>query len=164
MNSTEIKRRKGMRAVDEGIPMVGKVIIALLLVGAMFLLWNVLSGTFTKAQNNVGQMNNKLDMQDTMQYDGTIVTGQTVISYLDNHLNSTFKITVKIGSGTPVTKDPSTDGKAVKPSGGANSLYKYGINPALNFYCKVNTDNNGQIIESVEFNTTKPDTTKQTNP
>ncbi len=156
MNSTEIKRRKGMRAVDEGIPMVGKVIIALLLVGAMFLLWNVLSGTFTKAQNNVGQMNNKLDMQDTMQYDGTIVAGQTVISYLDNHLNSTFDITVKGAGTSDIKKNASTDGKAVKPTGGSNSLYKYGINPALNFYCTVQTDNNGQTIKSVEFNTTKP--------
>ena len=79
---------------------IGGVVLALLFVGAIFTVWGYASGFFDKAGNKMSQMSTTMDESQYTEYDGAIVSGTQVISFIKAHANDEICVTVNNGHQT----------------------------------------------------------------
>ncbi len=94
---------------DSMIRTIGGVVIALLFVGALFTVWGYVSGFFDKAGNRMTQMSTTMDESQYVQYDGAVVSGTQVISFIKAHSNDEICVSVNNGHTTTNYIYSSTD-------------------------------------------------------
>ena len=152
----------GMRDDNAGamIRTIGNVVLALLFVGALFGVWGYVSGFFDKAGNRMSEKSTTMDESQYLEYDGAIVSGTQVLSFIKAHSNA--EICVKVNNGHTTTAYIYDDenlatknsiGTVAQAQNKANLSTVY-INPNSKYLGKIVRDNvdtkNGTIV-AVEF-------------
>lgn len=108
----EIKMVPGMCEggnTDSMIRTIGGVVIALLFIGGLFTVWGFTSGFFDKAGNKMSQVSTTMDESQYTEYDGAIVSGTQVVSFIKAHANDEICVTVNNGHSTTTYIYSSTD-------------------------------------------------------
>lgn len=156
---TEKRRIAGFHdATEEGIPMIGKIVIALLLVGVLFVIWGVQNGIFSNAQNKITGFGDKMNTSTITQYENKTITGATLQAYLTEVVptlkdagmgEGTSFNGIKVGN-TGYTKAEDLSDPA-KKFGDPTATGTY-INPTKKYYCTVTRNAEG-VITDVTFTT-----------
>ena len=115
MNESAVMEKKMVAGMQEGgntdsmIRTIGGVVIALLFVGALFGMWGYVSGFFDKVGTKMSSMSTTMDESQYTEYDGAIVSGTQVISFIKAHSNDEICVTVNNGHSTTNYIYSSTD-------------------------------------------------------
>lgn len=147
-------------ATEEGIPMIGKIVIALLLVGVLFVIWGVQNGIFSNAQNKITNFGDKMNTSTITQYENKTITGATLQAYLTETLPATDAESVLEtgviiegeGAGTYKNITQLNSAEIGNPTKGNSKNPAY-INPTKKYYCTVQRANDGTLT-SVKFTNT----------
>ncbi|WP_026667608.1 hypothetical protein [Butyrivibrio sp. AE2005] len=115
MNESASKEMKMVPGMCEGgnadslIRTIGGVVLALLFVGVLFGLYGVSKGFFDKAGNKLSQMSVTMDESQYTEYDGAVISGTQVISFIKAHENDEICVSVNNGHTTTSYIYSSTD-------------------------------------------------------
>lgn len=103
LENFELDTEGSMKAnTDTMIHTIGNVVIALLIVGAIFSLWGIASGFITRGGNKLSSISTQMDESDYMQYNGAVVTGTQVVAAIKYFENQEVCIEVNNGHSTTV--------------------------------------------------------------
>ncbi len=155
---------------DEGsisgmIKILAGLVITLLLVAAVFGIWNLAKGGIDNASDKLNNLNAKLAKEDYENMNGrTDINGADISEFISTHYKDAVEISVSInGSKTNYNVDDSAYGNDYSKWAAAfaktknkkeKTLY---INPSAKYSCEV-TYNADETIKSIEF-TNPPKTT-----
>lgn len=151
----------GMKAnLDTMVIAIGTIVIALLLVSAMFVLWGRTSTTFDKAGEKLDAQNVMMDESQYTDYDGAVVSGTQVVSFIKVHAQDQICVIVNNGHSTTNYVYSSTDltdktgvGNVAQAQNKANLSTVY-INPNSKYLGSIIRDaadpTNGTIV-GVQF-------------
>lgn len=138
---------------------IGAIVIGLLFVSLAFILYNRMSTTMNKAGQKLDAQNTMLDESAYTDYDGAIISGTELVSFIKTHANDQICITVNNGHTTTSYVYDSTDlstkstNSIVEAQNKANISTVY-INPNSKYQGKIVRDDadsvNGTIV-GVEF-------------
>lgn len=109
MKNTMVKGMHDGGNADSMIRTIGAVVLSLFLVGALFSVWGYASGFFDKAGKKLSGMSTAMDESDYMNYDGAIVSGTQVISFIKSHAGDEICVEVNNGHSTTPYIYSSTD-------------------------------------------------------
>ena len=135
---------------------IGSIIVALLIVSAIFMVWGRTSTTFDKAAEKIDKQNVTLDESQYTDYDGAVVSGTQVVSFIKVHANDEICVPVNNGHTTTNYIYSSTDltdktgvGAIAEAQNKANLSTVY-INPNSKYVGKIIRDSvdatNGTIV------------------
>ena len=138
---------------------ISNVVIALLIVGAIFTTWAIASRFLQKGGDKIASLATTMEEEDVAKYDGATVSGTEVVSAIKQLQNQAICITVNNGHTTTAyiytdtsltTQSTASIGDAQKKSN-LSTVY---INPSSNYVGKMIRDTaggtNGAIV-GLEF-------------
>ncbi len=155
--------------IQEHLPAIAGIIIALLIISVGFIMWNKMSDGLDSAGEQLENMNNRIATEAYANLDGrTDISGSTVIGFVSDHQNDATWIQIVNKSGETInvnTTDGSTYSKgthsvpALTGNPTANQVVgamknksntgKGYINPAWNYSATVTYD--GGAIAGIKF-------------
>ena len=161
-NTTALSNGNGVAKVsmkaqiDTWIIALGVTVLGLLFVGLLFLLFGRVQTTMEKAGTKMDAQNVMLDESAYVDYDGAIVSGTEVVSFIKAHANDEICVTVNNGHSTTSYIYDSVDlttktgvGNIAQAQNKANLSTVY-INPNSNYLGEVVRDavdaTNGTIV------------------
>lgn len=140
-------------SLSEGLRTVFAIVLACLVIGFVFIVWNSVKESGNTALTDTNSMVTQMDEAKYTQYDGAIITGSEVINVIKQHSNDDIYVGVDVGAGLVnyVHSDATLSAPGADVSLTRQKTSPTYISPNAKFTGKIVRETTTDAILGVEF-------------
>lgn len=140
-------------SLSEGLRTVFAIVLACLVIGFVFMVWNSVKESGNTALTDTNSMVTQMDEAKYTQYDAAIVTGSEVINVIKQHSGDDIYIGVNVGAGfvNYIHSDQSLSAAGADLTAARDKTSPTYISPNARFTGAIVRDATTDAILGIEF-------------